>query len=167
MVMTKAIAILGIVAMALAVLTTITSGEIVILLALFAFGAGVFFCISKDWQRIAPGASAIVFAILGILGRLQSIGTEDGSVDFFISPEVGHAFILVALLEIGGASVILNWGQYEPEWLQWIFAAAWGIGFIMAFVSSGNIGTVNVETLGVLLPALVMLASPILYLRET
>ncbi|MGB1697772.1 MAG: hypothetical protein ACPHK8_05185 [Thermoplasmatota archaeon] len=165
--MTKAIAILGIIAMAIAVLTTITSGEIVILLALFALGAGIYLCISKEWQRIAPGASAILFSILGIMGRLQSISTEDGGVDFFISPEVGHAFILIALLEICGASILLNWGQFEPEWLQWIFAAAWGIGFIMAFVSNGNLGAVNLETLGVLLPTLVMLASPILYLRET
>lgn len=165
--MTKAIAILGIVAMALAVLITITSGEIVILLALFALGAGIFLCISKDWHRLATGISAIVFSILGILGRLQSISTEDGGVDFFISPEVGHAFIFVALLEVGGAAIVLNWGNFEPEWLQWVFAPVWAIAFIMAFVSNANLGAVNLETLGVLLPAFVMLAAPILYLRET
>lgn len=166
--MSKAIAILGIVSGILAVLSAaFLSGMTNFVPALFVLGTGIFLCISKDWKQIVPGASAIVFAILGILGLLQNIATEDGNLSLGIPEALGHAFIVVGMLEIVGVSLLKNWETLEPAWLNYAFAGCWLIAFVFAFVFSGDLGSVHAASLGVVIPGLGFTASSVMYLRET
>lgn len=166
--MSRLIPMLGIVAVLMAVLTALVFFDIAVMLpALYALGVGIYLVCSKNWRRYVPGASAILFAILGIMGTLGNISTEDGGVDFGISTAVGQAFVIVALLEIAGASILLMWDDFEPAWLNFVFGGLWLLAFVFAFVFRGSF---NVQTAGLvylaILPMLGMLGSSVIHLRE-
>jgi hypothetical protein len=166
--MSKVIPMLGLVAILAAILTALVFFDIAVMLpALYALGAGIYLAISKDWRRYVPGGSAILFSIIGILGTLGNISTEDGGIDFGIGTQVGQAFVVVALLGIAGASIMLMWDDFEPAWLNFVFAGLWLLAFVFAFAFRANF---NIQTSGLaylmVLPILAMMAAPILHLRE-
>lgn len=166
--MSKTIPILGIVAVVTAILAALVFFDIALLLpALVAIGFGITLTISKDYRQIIPGVCAIVFGIVGIMGILGNVSTEDGGVNFGISAGVGQALIIVALLEIAGASVVLTWQELEPEWLSYVLVALWAICFILAFVVRDGFTTQNSGAVyGLVVPMFLFLAAPILHLRE-
>lgn len=86
--------------------------------ALFAIGAGIALIVTNrdDKRGYLPGIAAVIFGIVGFLGTLGEISTEDGGFSFGISAAYGHAFTVIACIEVTGAAIYRNWGQLQP-WL--------------------------------------------------
>ncbi|MGB1586638.1 MAG: hypothetical protein ACPHID_06300 [Thermoplasmatota archaeon] len=167
--MGRAIAILGIIGSVFAALAaTIFVDPVTLLPALYALGAGIFLSISRDWRRWVPGATAILFSILGMMGIIGYIGGENSGVDLMISVPFGKAFVVAACLEIAGASILLSREEAEPAWLPWIPIGAWGLAFLAAMFARDALGDQSqAMSLVIALLALVTITGPILHLRDS
>lgn len=137
--MNRSIPILGIVGAVMAALSaTILVDPATLFAALFAIGAGGYLAVSKDWRRWGPAAAAILFGVLGILGVIGSVGGEDGSVEFPVSTDYGHAFIVIACLAVAASSALFLLGS-EPTWLPYAWLGAAGLAALFALIVPGHL----------------------------
>lgn len=160
--MSRVVPILGIIAAALAGIFCIITADLAYLLpAVYALGAGITLCISKDWRRYGPGAAAILFAILGTLGVLNSVQFENGGVDFGISTTLGYACVITASLMVALASALQLLPESEPAWLAYIWIGAAALAAILALSLNGDFGDFGVGLMVASAFAFVSMGGPI------
>ncbi len=166
--MGRTLPILGIIGAALAAITaTILVEPAPVIVGLYAIGAGVVLALQRDWRRMAPGAVAILFGILGTLGVLQYIGGEANGFEVPISAAVGQALIAAGALSLAGAAILLTWRKFQPEWISYVWAAFWGLGVILALVYRADLGDqTQAGSFLVAMLCLATLGAPIMQLRN-
>jgi hypothetical protein len=109
-------------------------------------------------QRNALGAVAgLIVLLLGLvagIGLVGSIGTENGSLDFGISSEVGRAWAILACLAIPMGALAVRWTEFQPRWLAYASAGVAAVAALMGILLRADLtdqGNVSVLVLGVLL----------------
>lgn len=162
--MTRTIAVLGIVATLLAAVSSIVlfAGALLLPTA-FAFGAGLLLALSRDWRRLVPGISAMVFAVAGLFLGLG----DDGFSELFAGPSIGHALVVIGCLEISGASLLLAWDDMDPKWVGVLWGALWAGAFLAAILLRDDL-TNQSESGGFIVAGLALanMVGPIIHLRQ-
>lgn len=155
--MAKALPILAIVAAVAAALGALVLLEVALLLPLLVALVGAGFLIAqRSLPGIVSGLLVLLFAVLGLLGLVGNVSTEEGGVDFGISESLGHGFAVLAPLLVVGGLVWQEWDVIEPRWLQVGGATALGLAAVLALVFSGSL--TDQSAVGAYLVALLSLA---------
>lgn len=134
---------LGIAGAVVGGLTALVFVDIGLLLpALFALASGIALVVINrdDWKGWAPGAAAILFSLLGIMGVLGSISTENGEFTLGISVAFGHALVVIACIELAGAAIYRGWGDLMP-WMAWGSVAVRALAAVLALVFRNDLSS--------------------------
>lgn len=138
--MSKNLPILAIVGGVLALLGALVLVDIAnILLALFAFVAAGFLIARRDPEGMATGAGGAVLGIVGLLGLLENLSTQEGGgLDFGIPAGVGQALLIIAVLAPAVAVLWLHWDELGVGWAG-PAAGALALAAIFALVWNGRL----------------------------
>ncbi len=166
--MGKVLPILGIIASLLAALAaTVLQNMALLVVTLFAVTSAIMMFITKDRNAIIAGVIVLILGVVGGLGQLGSITTEDGATDFGISQSAGTAMLVLACLAITGSVLVFRWGDYQPNWMGYALAAVLVLAAIDTLSIQDKLGDQSSGApFGVVVLSLMTLPVGILALRQ-
>ena len=165
--MSRTLPVLAIASAALAALSALVFIDMANLLtAVVAIAAAVFLILRRDLPGYVSGGVTVLLVVLGTMGVLTSIATENGELDFGIASDLGQAFLVGAgAMPAAG----IAWARLEgsPAWQTALGFTGAGLALILAIAFRDQLpNQQDLAPFVVALAALAVMVSPVLALRE-
>ncbi len=137
--MARPLPIIGIIAGALAAVSALVLVDLAnLVLVPVILAASVFLFMLRDRSGIILGVTGVVLAVVGTMGLLQNVSTEDGGMDFGISPSVGHALLIAGAMVASADIVWRQWGDFQT-WQSAVGAGVVGLTALLAVGLRNNL----------------------------